>query len=120
GGEELAALAQFRCAFAADGSAEALAQIALTEMALGRWVEAEVDLRKALGFERDPWIQGRRPALGAALEKIRDNLGELLVDGNPAGAEVLVDGRVVARLPLNQPLLLRAGRIDVEVRAPGH
>jgi hypothetical protein len=119
-GDETGALAEFRCAHRLGGSAEALAQVGLAEMALGRWVEAETDLATALAQEQDPWIRQRRVALAAAVEKIRDNLGDLFVDGSPPGAEILIDGRKAAQLPLAGPLRVPTGRRDIHMRAVGY
>jgi hypothetical protein len=118
--DEGGALAEYRCAFQIDGSPKALAQVAAAEMALGRWVDAERDLDKALGHEQDPWIRAHRAQLNSALETIHDNLGDLMIEGSPAGAEIVVDGRPVGpRLPLRAPLRLPTGRVDIEVRARG-
>src|SRR6185436_16251994 len=45
---------------------------------------------------------------------------ELYVIGEPNGAEVLVNGKVVGRLPLSMPIRLDKGRAEVQVRAPGY
>jgi hypothetical protein len=119
-GDDMAALAAYRCAHRLGGSAEALAQIGLAEMALGRWVEAEADLGRALAQEQDRWIRERRARLTAALEKIRDNLGDLLIEGSPPGAEILIDGRKAAELPLGMPLRVPTGRRDIHIRAKGY
>src|SRR5262249_17945372 len=50
----------------------------------------------------------------------RPHLGSLEVLGNPEGAEVVVDGRVVGKLPLPQPVRVNAGTVAVEVRAHGY
>jgi hypothetical protein len=44
--------------------------------------------------------------------------GTLSVNSTPSGAQVLVEGRVVGNTPLN--LVLRPGRVDVELRLGGY
>lgn len=119
-GNEEAALVEFRCAYRLDPTPEALAQIALSEQATGLWVEAERDLRAALASERDPWIATRQPKLEAALEGIRDNLGELVVKGGPPGANVSVDGKEIGILPLTGAVRLLVGTVQVDVTATGY
>jgi hypothetical protein len=117
-GKDEEALVRFRRARDSGGGARALAQIALAEQALGRWVPADADLRAALATD-DPWIARNRSYLESAREVIAGHLGELEVIG-PAGAELFVDGTRVAMLPLDTPLRLGSGRITVEVRLAGH
>ena len=52
-GDEAGALTEYQCAFALDASAEAIAQVALAEMALGRWVDAEGHLEQAMSHATD-------------------------------------------------------------------
>lgn len=58
-------------------------------------------------------------ALVAVEARLREKPGRLLVTG-PKGAEVLLDGRVVATLPLAAPLEVPAGRHWLVVNLGGH
>ncbi|HEY8922921.1 MAG TPA: hypothetical protein VIU64_01000, partial [Polyangia bacterium] len=117
---DVAALDAFRRAYDLEKGARALAQVALAEQALGRWVPAEADLAHALARTDDPWIGRNKGLLDQALAEIRGHLGSLQLTGGVPGAEVLVDGASVARLPLAEPLRVNAGRVMLEVRAAGY
>src|SRR3954451_10973455 len=67
-----AALEAFRQAYALSKSPRTLAQMALAEQALGRWVEAEADLGQALGRADDSWIARNKGLLSQALAEIQE------------------------------------------------
>jgi hypothetical protein len=118
-GDDEAALAAFTAAYAAIPDARAAAQLATTHQALGHWVDADRLLGEALAAASDPWIVRNRAALAAAAAEIARHLGSLDVVGDTVGAEVLLDGRAVGRLPLAAPLRVNAGVVTVTLRAPG-
>jgi tetratricopeptide (TPR) repeat protein len=119
-GRDEEALDLFQRAYDVDPTPRARAQVALAEQALGRWLDAEQHLSEALGHERDPWIRGRRRVLEAALAEIRSHIGELDVDVDVTGAELRVGGRAVGELPLDAPLRLPMGTVEIEVVASGY
>jgi len=112
------ALEEFRKAYALVKSARALAQIGLAEQALGRWVDAENDLGEAMTSKSDPWIRKNLSTLNGAVDVIRKHLGSLDVIG-PAGAELLIDGRVAGTLPLAKPARVPIGSLTIEVKKDG-
>src|SRR5690606_3532977 len=61
-----------------------------------------------------------REELSEALATVRSLLGQLTLTGGVEGAEVHIDGSARATLPLQEPLLVPAGEIVVEVRADGY
>lgn len=115
-----AALETFRQAYALKKSARALAQVALAEQALGRWVEAEAELSQAIGRADDPWIARNKVLLGQALAEIQEHLGSLQLTGGVPGAEVFVNGAHAGTLPLAKPLRVNAGSATLEVRAANY
>jgi hypothetical protein len=119
-GQDAQALALFEQAFRASPSPRAKAQIALAEQALGRWVVAERDLAAALASDADPWIAKYKDALEGALATVRTHLGDLIINGGVAGADVKVDGVATAVLPPAGPLRLVVGTHTLEVRAEGY
>ena len=119
-GDDRAAFEAFRRAFELDGSGRALAQMALAEQALGRWVDAYEHLQAALAREGDAWVNEHRAALAGALGEIEGRLGSLDIACNVAGASVEVDGQARGQLPLAGPLRLSAGQSVVTVSAPGY
>lgn len=118
--DDAAALDAFRRAYALKKGARALAQVALAEQALGRWVEAEVDLGQAISRTDDPWIARNDALLRQALAEIQGHLGTLQLTGGVPGAQVFVNGVGVGTLPLAKPLRVNAGTATVEVRATNY
>ncbi len=119
-GRDEEALGVFQRAVAARREGRTLAQLSQAEQALGRWVDADGHLREALEHRDEPWIARNREALESALAVIDGRVGSIVVRGGPPGATVHVDGRRVATLPMETPARVRAGRVAVEVAAPGH
>lgn len=118
-GQDEEALKEFRRAYELSRSARALAQIALAEQALGRWMEAESHLIEALTHTQESWIGHNKKHLDQALNDIQGHLGSLELSGDSKEGTVKVDGVQVATLPMRAPLRVPAGSISLEVEAPG-
>ena len=114
------ALPYFRRAYELARTPRTTGQLGLAELAAGYPVDAEAHLASALKSPNDPGIVKYRQMLKDALILARSQIGELTVQGGPAGAEVVVNGRVVGALPLASPVKLPARTAEVVVRAPGH
>lgn len=112
------ALALFQQLLQETGSERARAQVGLVEQALGRLVDAEGHLVQALASS-DPWVSARRELLQQALAQLRLRLGNLEITGGPSGADVVINGASVARLPLRAPLRVTTGTVVLELRQPG-
>ncbi len=119
-GQDQAALEVFQSAWRRSRAPRALAQVALAEQALGHWVDAEEHLVEALEGSGDAWVRSHLAVLQSALAEIRQHVGRLDVSGEPAGAEVVVDGRVLATLPLARPLRVLTGSVTFTVRRDGY
>jgi hypothetical protein len=119
-GKDAEALEEFKRAYELSKTPRAIAQIGLAEQALGRWADAEAHIEEALLVKADPWIQKSRSALEAALVTIAHHLGSFEVLGGPPGAEVVIEGRPVAKLPMAKPARVVAGDVVVELRHPGY
>lgn len=113
------ALILFQQAYDLSQRPKALAQIGFAEQALGKWGAADRHLRQASQSADDPWVIKHRKAIDDALRLIGPHVGRLEVRGNPAGAQVLVDGEVIGTLPLGAPITVTAGGVAIEVRTPG-
>jgi hypothetical protein len=112
------ALAEFTKAEEVWPSAKAKAQIALAEMALGRFESAEQKLEQTLsGASGDAWVNEHRATLNEALDKIRRHLGTLNVSGQPRGASVQINGAVVCSIPCS--VHVQAGDVAVRAANPG-
>jgi PEGA domain len=119
-GDDRGARDSFQRAWQLGRSPEALAQLALAEQALGRWVDARTHLLAALEAETHPWIVAHRPILMAALTETASHLGRLDVVCNVSGAELRLDGLLVGRTPLADQLIVNAGQSVLNVSAPGY
>ncbi len=106
-----------RCeqAVAVTHSARAVAQLALTEMALERWPEAARHLSAALS-EAHPWVQQNRASLEEALRVVRTHVGELRVEADAPGATLRVNGGDAIALPSSAPLFFAPGSVALELR----
>jgi hypothetical protein len=118
-GNDQAALEQFRRAYDLQPTPRALAQMGLAEQALGRWVDGEAHLARALEAAQDPWIGKYRETLERSRGEIGRHLGSLAVTGGPAGAELRVDGQPVGTLPLRRTLRLPLGTFSLEASIGG-
>lgn len=118
-GDDAAATAHFEAALALERTPRILAQLALAEQALGRWIDAEAHLVEAMAAD-DPWIVDHRGVLEGALATIREHLGRLIVTANVEGATVRVNGRDAGALPMAEPVSVEIGTAVIDVTAPGH
>ena len=97
------------------------AQLALCELSLGYWMAAHDHLTEALtSVSHHPWIDANRATLEEQRKEAAAHLANLIVDGAPSGAEVLVNGKLVGRLPMTAAVKVSEGRIDIEVRSSTH
>lgn len=102
------------------GSVRVQVHLATAHQALGNWLLADEYLASALRQEEHPYIIRHRESLNAARRVIHSNIGRLEVEGQPAGAEVRLNGRLVGRLPLAEPVRATVGSYVLDVRLEGH
>ena len=114
------ALPLFEKAYQISRTPRTAGQLGLVEMALGYFVDAERYLGEAVASPDHPWVAKNLPTLKAQLATAKAQIGELFIIGEPAGAEVWVNGKQVGKLPLSAPIRLEKGRADVQVRAAGY
>lgn len=118
-GNDAEALEVFQRARGLSPEPRVLAQIALAEQALGRWVDAARNLRAAMRHEDDPWIRRNLSALTGAREEIIRHVGGLRAQGDGARGALRVDGAQAATLPMTEAIVVLSGARDIEVIAPG-
>ena len=102
------------------GSVRVQVHLSNVYQALGEWLAADQYLRLVLAQANHPYVVRHRKALEDARSVIEDNLGMLEVDGEPAGAEVRLNGRLVGTLPLAAPVPVTVGSYTLEVKREGH
>jgi hypothetical protein len=127
------ALKIFAEAHALRPSSATFTQMALTEQMLQRWVSAEEHFRAALAFPKsDPWLnelpqpkKTNREFAETALKSVQSHIGDLEVKG-AAGTEISLPSEenpqeIVSRgrLPLNKPLRVGEGQIELRADPPG-
>jgi hypothetical protein len=114
------ALLKLEQAYALAPQPRVLAQLALTEQALGRFAQAELHLTRVLASTGDAWIEPRRLLLEQTLRTVAGELSSLEVHCNVSGAVVEVDGQQVGKTPLASPLRIAERRATVAVSADGY
>jgi hypothetical protein len=119
-GKDEQALELFQQAFRLRPTPRAQAQAGFAEQALGRWLDAERDITRALASSGDPWVAKNAATLRQSLAVVAQHLGNLQILGSPPGATVKVDDRPVGTLPMEAPARVTAGEVLVAVSAPGH
>lgn len=96
-------------------SGRTLTQLALTEMALERWVDAANRLTAALADRTHPWMQANRPSVEDALRTARAHVGVLEVATNVPSATLSLPGSEPA--PASSAVFAAPGRVTVTLRA---
>lgn len=119
-GDDAGALGVFERALGRSSEPRVLAQLALAEQALGRWLDADRHLRAALSAAGDAWVLRNRAALAVAEAQLGAHLARVRVSGTVAGAEVYANNERIATLPMSEPARVAAGTNVIEVRAPGY
>jgi hypothetical protein len=118
-GNDKAARDLFQQAYDMTHSPRATAQLGIAYQALGRWELAEPLVEKALQSPSDPWINKYLEPLQRALAVIKKHVARVEITGEPAGAEVTVNGSPAGHLPLPSAVTVAIGTVDIRVRAPG-
>jgi hypothetical protein len=111
---------EFQKAYDQVHTPRAAGQLGLAEQALGRWEDAERHVGEALRAAGDSWVMKNRAILDEALGAIQGHLARIEVIGDPEGADVSVNGRVVGKLPLKEVVRVSAGEVEVELHAPDY
>lgn len=119
-GKDERALPLFQKAYEILASPRSAGQLGLAEMAVGYWLDSEQHLSTALESPDHPWVAKNRTALEQSLAQVRSNIGEIALEGAPAGAAVTANKRPAGTLPLAAPVRVPKGKVDIEVSAPGY
>jgi len=112
------ALPDLERAFALSGDVTMLGDLGLSLDAAARFDEAWVALFRFRAEARAAY-EPLKAKIDAKLGELEAKLGGLVIDTDAPGAEVVVRGQVVARLPLATPIYLAPGDAAVVIRVAG-
>ena len=99
----------------------AAAQLGFCEQALGRWLDAETHLTEALrASATEAWVVKNRAPIEQSLATVKTQIARIDIVGEPAGAEVSINGGTVGTLPLAAMVRVPAGETEIELRMPGY
>jgi hypothetical protein len=101
-------------------SVRVLLHLATAAQAAGHWVEADTYIRRVFEYRDDPYYRRYQSDIAMVEQLIATRVGRFQVVGAPKGAEVRLNGRVVGRLPMEEPERLEAGNYQLEVVSNGH
>jgi len=118
-GEDAKAHGYFQRAHDLAGTPRTAAQLGLCDLAVGRWLDADVHLSEALD-STDPWVDNQRSALDQGRSKARVRLGKIAISGAAPGALVTATGRPTAKLAADALVWVAPGAIHVKLEAPGY
>jgi hypothetical protein len=114
------ALVEFRAAYEASPHHMVRFNIGMTLFKLNRYVEAEQELEAFLAEAGQDVEEETRIEVEEVLSDIVGYIGLLSVHCNVQGASLHIDGKLVATLPLQEPIKLDVGEYYIEVSADGH
>jgi tetratricopeptide (TPR) repeat protein len=112
------ALKEYQAAYAAYSDPQIYYAIAQAEQRLGRFLDA---LQHYQGLVADPkdLSPELRSQVDIHLEEVKKNLAALVLDVDPDGAAILIDGEEKGESPMSQPLFLEPGQHSYEVTRRG-
>jgi len=86
------------------------------ELRLGNHRDAAEHISFALRFGANQATTAEIAAMRSSFKEARKHVGELQIQVDRMGAEVLVDGSLIARTPLTDPVFVDPGMHEVEAR----
>lgn len=117
-GDDLTAHGYFDRAYQRSHTPRSAAQLGLSDLALGKWLDAEQRLSEALTTP-DPWVQSHKDALEKARTSARGHLGRVVVTGAPDHASAAAGDGAPATLPSDGVIWVNPGAVQIRVQAPG-
>ncbi len=114
------AASEFRTAYETLPAYPVLYNIGQVDVALGDAVGAVDAFEKYLSEGGSKIPKERKQAVEVELEKQRARIGTIVLQVQPEGAEVRVDGKLIGKAPLSEPLRLTEGKREIVVIASGY
>jgi hypothetical protein len=112
------ALVDYQAAYEAFPDPKIYYPIAQAEQRLGRFVDALQHYQQLLEEGKD--VAGQlRNQVERELIDVKKNLAAVLIEAQPEGALVLIDGSQVARTPMQQPVFVEPGAHTLTVKLEG-
>jgi tetratricopeptide (TPR) repeat protein len=114
-----AALVDYQAAFEAYSDPQIYFPIAQAEQRLGRFVDALQHYQDLLSDSKalSPQL---RTQVQARLDEVRKNLAALVLEIEPSGADVVIDGKPAGRSPMSQPIFIEPGQHSYEISRSGY
>ena len=112
------AAAEFDAAYNLSPATVVLYNIGQVDVILGRSVEAVEAFERYLAEGAASLPAERQAEVRAEIEKQRTRIGVIAISTQPIGAQVRVDGRLVGKTPLAQPVSVVAGKHTIEAQLP--
>jgi hypothetical protein len=114
------ALVELRRSFERYPTRSALFNLAMCEKALHQYRAALAHFDDWQARYGSSAPEAEQEAVSAAQTELREYVGFLLVQSEPSGATVRVDGEVVGTTPFDRPLVVDIGRHQVDLAAEGY
>lgn len=112
------ALADYQAAYEAFPDPKIYFPIAQAEQRLGRFVDALQHYQQLLEEGKDIPAQLKTQVQRELIE-VKKNLSAVVIEAQPEGAIVLIDGTQVAKTPMDQPVFVEPGAHSLTVKLEG-
>jgi tetratricopeptide (TPR) repeat protein len=119
-GQYPAALAAFEESYQRHPNPEVLFNIAMCQKAVFLYVEAIASLTQYLTIKGEALDLNRKKEIISNIESLEALVAKLRIEEAPENAEVRVDGKPIARIPMTGELSLNPGAHVVEVALQGY
>jgi len=119
-GDYEAALTEFRASYRLQAVPVVQFNVAQTLRALHRYHEAVEAFRRYLDQGGEAIPRERREATERTIRALERRIAPITLVVEPRGASISIDGRRVGDAPLEEPLMLGAGRRAIAITADGH
>lgn len=119
GAEYVLALVEFERAYQLSPNYRVLYNIGQVRIQLGRYARAYESLTQYLKQGGDAVDAERRAAVQKDIDMLSERIAKLTVRTNEPGANISLDGVVIAVSPLSAPLIVDAGEHTIGVRKVG-
>jgi tetratricopeptide (TPR) repeat protein len=119
-GDYALALAEFERVYELVPDYRVLYNIGQVNLQLGRYARALRTLREYVSRGGSELPAERRSAVQTELESLAARTASIELEVSPAGAELFIDGTVVGKSPLTEPIVVDVGERTVQARLSGH